>query len=125
MSENPDAYKVATEAGREATKQLITVNGGILAGYLAFIGRKETENILDKEWAILVISLLFISIFLGTISFALSYLMHAARSRHLQGGKTSDFRQVMIWERSAIAVTLMAYGSLLAAIVTIIVTAYY
>lgn len=125
MNEILDAYKIATEAGREAVKQLIIVDGGLLAGYLAFIGRKETENILDKDWALFVILLLFLSLFLGTISFAFSYLMHAARSRHLQDSKTSDYQYHMIWERSAIAVTLMAYVCLFAALAAIVGTAYY
>ncbi len=124
MSDESEAYKIATEAGREAVKQLLVVTGGLLAGYLAFTGRSETADILDKSWARFVISLLFCSLFLGTLSLAMSYLMHAARSRYIQDRKESDRQWEIIWERSSIAVTVAAFVFFLVAIATIVATAY-
>lgn len=124
MSEGSEAYKLAVEAGREATKQLLVVTGGLLAGYLAFMGRPETANILDIAWARSVLTQLFASLFLGSFSLAFSYLMHAARSRFLDGNKARDRRAEKIWEGCSIAATLVAFGLLLSAISTIVITAY-
>lgn len=124
MGEASDAYKLATEAGREATKQLLVVTGGMLAGYLAFMGRPETAKILDVAWAKFVIATLFLSLFLGSLSLGLGYLMHAARSRFLQQGNSRDQTAEHRWERAAVVTTLGAFFLLLFAIVTIVVTAY-
>lgn len=124
MSGGADAYKMATEAGREAVKQLLVVTGGLLAGYLAFTGRKETADILDPAWARLVISVLFGSLFMGTLSLMFTYLMHAARSRYIEGLKPDDLRSETRWEWLSLAAALVAFSSLLFAIVTIVLTAY-
>lgn len=124
MGEVSDAYKLATEAGREATKQLLVVTGGMLAGYLAFMGRPETAQILDLNWARFVIATLFLSLFLGSFSLGLGYLMHAARSRFLQDGNSKDKTAELRWERAAIITTLGAFSLLLFAILTIVWTAY-
>ncbi|MGR9169778.1 hypothetical protein [Rhizobium sp. KDH_Rht_773_N] len=124
MGEASDAYKLATEAGREATKQLLVVTGGMLAGYLAFMGRPETAKILDVAWAKFVIATLFLSLFLGALSLGLGYLMHAARSRFLQQGNSRDQTAERRWERAAVVTTLGAFFLLFFAILTIVVTAY-
>jgi len=124
MGDAADAYKLATEAGREATKQLLVVTGGLLAGYLAFTGRQGTTDILDPNWAKCVIALLFVSLFTGTLSLGMGYLMHAARARFLKYRKASDGRAETKWERGAIWTTLAAYASLLLALGIVIVTAY-
>ncbi|WP_313194693.1 hypothetical protein [Shinella zoogloeoides] len=124
MGDAADAYKLATEAGREATKQLLVVTGGLLAGYLAFTGRSGTTDVLDPDWAKCVISILFASLFLGTLSLGMGYLMHAARARFIKYGKAADSRAELNWERAAIWTTLTAYALLLIALGTVIVTAY-
>lgn len=124
MSGGADAYKMATEAGREAVKQLLVVTGGLLAGYLAFTGRKETADILDPAWARLVISVLFGSLFAGTLSLAFTYLMHAARSRYIEDRKPADQRSEGVWQWLSLAATLLAFFLLLLAILIIVATAY-
>jgi hypothetical protein len=124
MGGGADAYKMATEAGREAVKQLLVVTGGLLAGYLAFTGRTETAGILDPAWAREVITALFSSLFLGTLSLAFTYLMHAARSRFLEDRAAADLRSENRWQCLSLAATLLAFFLLLLAILIIVVTAY-
>lgn len=124
MREASEAYKLATEAGREATKQLLVVTGGMLAGYLAFTGREGTKDILDPLWARFVITTLFASLFLGTLSLAFTYLMHAARSRFTQQGNPQDQYAERLWERISVWSTILSFLALLLAILTVVVTAY-
>lgn len=123
MTDQSEAYKLATEAGRETTKQLIVVSGGLLAGYLAFLGRPGTSQILDVSYARWVIALLFASLFLGASSLAFVYLMHAARARYLSWRKPADERLVTRWERLGIFATIGGFASCLTAILVIVVTA--
>lgn len=124
MTDQSEAYKLATEAGREATKQLIVVAGGLLAGYLTFLGRPGTSQILDVSYARWVIALLFASLFLGALSLAFIYLMHAARSRHLSPKRRpTDGGFVALWERLGIYATVGGFVCCLVAILVIVVTA--
>lgn len=118
-----DAYKLATEAGREASKQMIVVSGGLLAGYLAFLGRPGTEQILDQDFPVLVVSLLFASLFSSCLSLAFVYNMHAARSRFFKHLQPNDHDQIDAWQRRGLWAAILSYGFCLLAILTVIVTA--
>jgi hypothetical protein len=124
MADTPDAYKLATEAAREATKQLIVVTGGLLAGYLAFLGRTGTAPVLDTSYARWVVALLFLSLLLSVLSLLFVYLMHAARSRRLYGGNPRDGAQERWHERFGAMAGFAAFACCLAAVAVIVVPSF-
>ena len=125
MTNDPnEAYKLATEAGREASKQMIVVSGGLLAGYLAFLGRPGTEQILSQDHPIIVVTFLFASLFSSVLSLAFVYNMHAARSRIIGAKQNPDSHPVpLMWEKRALWAALASYVFCLLALLTVIVTA--
>jgi len=120
-----EAYKLATEAGREASKQMIVVSGGLLAGYLAFLGRPGTEQILNQDCPIVVVAFLFGSMFSAVLSLAFVYNMHAARSRYFAQQLQGDHDQIDSWQRLGIWAAISSYGFCLLAILTVIITAIF
>ena len=119
-----EAFKIATEAGREATKQIIVVCGGLLAGYLAFVGRPGTADILDRNWAKPIIGFLTLSLLLSCLSLGFTYAMHARRSSNLGDGRKPNDEVSRGNEWIALRVAEAAFGSLIIALLILMVTAF-